>query len=94
MTFKAVTGIFIIDPIKTENAWGESPQTQIRIGKVIDRGTNLLTDQNAILAMDSYAKVGDTVAFLAYDGGYDKIMVKNKEVYLVKAQDLRAVIHD
>lgn len=93
MTFKATPGIFILKPLKINNKWGDTHTTQIKLGKVLDRGEELNTDFGAMIEPHLYAKVGDTVAFLSYADGYDKFTTDTgEEVYLVKAQDLRGIV--
>ncbi len=58
-------------------------------GRVIAIGSDLLTEYGQIIPMKNYAKVGDHVYFLTYEGEYDKA----DDYHFVKIYDLRSVVH-
>lgn len=93
MTTQPSPGIFLVKPITTPNPWGDKKESKIKRGTVIARGLNLITDGNAVLEIDKYANIGDTVDFLTYDGEYDLAYIDGQDYHYVKAQDLRGVVN-
>lgn len=91
MKFTPMPGIVIIKPEKEEDRLTITNQNNTRLlkGKVVAIGINLVTDMNALLEMDRYTKIGDTVYFLSYEGNYDNVVIDNEKYYSVKVQDLR-----
>ena len=88
-------GIFIIEPLDTKSeaiTVGKPKFQKIKKGKVIAVGRNLVTDFGSLIETDWYAKVDDLVWFLSYEEEYDSIKEGNKEYFVVKAQDIRAVV--
>ncbi len=94
MKFYPSPGIVVLEPLTdTSPNWGDKKDTKIKQGKVIAVGPNLITDFNALLEMKNYAKVGDIVTFLQYEGAYDESYIDSKDYRWVKIQDLRGVIN-
>lgn len=92
MQYHPVPGVCLIEPLEEESivrTRAKEP-SQLRRGKVVAVGDDYLTDQNAILKAENYAKVGEIVTFLSYQGDdYDTVYLDNKKYYITLFKDLR-----
>ena len=89
-----VQGIVVIEPLKenTNIITNSKSTTRILKGKVVSIGKPLITDFGTVIDPKDYCKAGDVVYFLSYEGSYDIYKETGKEIYLVKIQDLRAIL--
>lgn len=88
-------GIIIITPLDTKSeaiTIGKPKFQKIKKGKVLAVGPTLITDFGTAVETSDYVKIGDLVWFLSYEEGYDSITEDNKEYFVIKCQDVRAVI--
>lgn len=91
---KAMPGIIIVKPIEKEEQKliiTNIDQTRLLKGKVIEIGSELHTDFNAVIPTDQVKK-DDTIYFLSYEGNYDNFIENNQKYYAVKIQDVRLVV--
>jgi len=95
MTLKPSPGVLIVEPIqeKEEAIYTGEKRGKVIRGKVIAIGSDLVTNTQTY-SMRDYAKVGDTVAFLTYEGEYDQMVIGDKAYHAVKVEDMRSRIYD
>ncbi len=94
MTLKPAPGVLIIEPTQEnqDGIYTGASHGKVIQGKVIAIGHDLVTD-NQTYSMKDYGKVGDIVAFLTYEGEYDKLIIGNKTYHAVKIEDMRTRIY-
>jgi co-chaperonin GroES (HSP10) len=96
MKFNPRPGMVIIKPIKSNKPdyskinLGQNTSARIKKGTVVAVGKDGLTQIGAILKAEDYAKVGDVMYFLSYDGNYDVGDVDGEEYHFTKFEDLRS----
>lgn len=66
---------------------GEEKNKRILKGEIVDIGPSLSTKYGGEMKPYNGVAVGDTLYFLSYEGGYDKV---SEELYAVIFEDSRA----
>ena len=99
MRFKPCPGVVVIQLIKTPSDknqlnYGQDTTSKIKKGKVIAVGDDDITSGGAQLLMKDYAKVGDIMYFLTYEGEYDQGKVEQESYHFVKIADLRSRVYE
>lgn len=92
MKYIPVPGVILIEPYIENSAVQTRTKapSQLIQGKVIAVGDDYVTDYGTLLEADKYAKVGDEVIFLSYQGkDYDTVWIDNKEYYAILFKDMR-----
>jgi co-chaperonin GroES (HSP10) len=93
MQLHASPGIVLIKPVtssKKELSFSSNnDKLKVARGIILDVGDPVITDFGAKISC-SY-KVGDTVYFLKYEGGYDSSMIDGQEYIWAFFKDLRGV---
>jgi len=97
--FTPAPGIVICEITEQESSGlslVSSPSNRSRLlsGRVTAVGDDIRTDFGATLEMRRYARVGDTVVFLSYEGSYDFFVHGSKRFYMVKIQDIRSTFEE
>ena len=93
--FTPAPGIYLVEPISDENTTIKLElKTKERVlkGKVLAVGRNQVTEGGALIETDWYAKAGDIVYYLSYEGDYDNAKIEGKTYYFVKYGDIRGVV--
>ena len=96
---KAAPGVLLIEPIKLNTSdkslvWDTSNTQESRgmivTGRVIAVGDPVITDFGA--KIEPPCKVGDTVWYLEYSGGYDIAVIEGKKYAFSLFKDIRSVM--
>jgi co-chaperonin GroES (HSP10) len=86
-----VNGVVLIQPIdeSTKINYGTA-KGRIGLGKVICTGGPIANKDGS--QKFAYCEAGDTVYFLTYEAGYDRVVIDGQEYIFALFDDLRGVV--